>query len=114
MRESSSIYIAFQLISEGAVINIFDPKVKKERVIDDIKLLCESKSFTKEKSDAFISKLNFFESPLESCKDSHAIAILTEWDEFKDYDYKKIFYVMNKPSHIFDGRKILNNVELKK
>ena len=113
-RESSSIYVAFKLISEGAVINIFDPKVKKERVIDDIKILCESKSFTKEKSDAFISKLNFFESPLESCQDSHAIAILTEWDEFKDYDYKKIFNVMNKPSHIFDGRKILNKIELKK
>ena len=36
---------------------------------------------------------------------SHAIALLTEWDEFKQLDYKKIFEGMIHPAHIFDGKK---------
>ncbi len=113
-RESSAIYVAFQLISEGAIINIYDPKVKNDRIIDDIKILCESKLFSENKTKKFISKLKFFNDPIKSCNDAHAIAILTEWDEFKYFDYKKIYNIMNKPSYIFDGRKILNKVELKK
>ena len=34
----------------------------------------------------------------------HAIAVLTEWDEFKSY-IAKIYNSMHKPAFIFDGRK---------
>ena len=48
------------------------------------------------------------QSPYEACKDAHAIAILTEWDEFKSYDWQKIYDNMLKPAFVFDGRNILD------
>ena len=44
---------------------------------------------------------------------AHAIAIMTEWDEFVALDYHKIYEVMSKPAFIFDGRNILNHTELR-
>ncbi|HBW82010.1 MAG TPA: nucleotide sugar dehydrogenase, partial [Sphingobacterium sp.] len=44
--------------------------------------------------------------------DAHAIAVLTEWDEFKNYDWAKIKEHMKKPAFVFDGRKLLNRKEL--
>lgn len=44
---------------------------------------------------------------------AHAIAVLTEWDEFLTYDYEKIFEVMSKPAFIFDGRNILPHDKLR-
>lgn len=37
---------------------------------------------------------------------------MTEWDEFKGYDYAKIYASMMKPAFIFDGRNILDRVAL--
>jgi UDPglucose 6-dehydrogenase len=42
----------------------------------------------------------------------HVIAILTEWDEFKDYNWKEIYVKMNKPAYIYDGRNIIDKEEL--
>jgi UDPglucose 6-dehydrogenase len=50
--------------------------------------------------------------PYEVCKDAHAIAILTEWDAFKTYDWQKIYDQMQKPAFVFDGRNLLNKKEL--
>ena len=58
--------------------------------------------------------LNVEESPYDASKNSHAIAILTEWDEFKGYDWEKIYASMNKPAFIFDGRNILDKTKLEK
>ena len=57
--------------------------------------------------------INSFNNPYEVCANSHAVAILTEWDEFKNYDWKKIYDSMLKPAFIFDGRNILNSNEMK-
>ena len=38
--------------------------------------------------------------------------MITEWDEFKNLDFKHLFNIMVKPSFIFDGRKILNKTYL--
>jgi len=51
--------------------------------------------------------------PYAAVKDSHAIAIMTEWDEFKTYDYAKMYASMAKPAFIFDGRNILDHAKLK-
>ena len=52
--------------------------------------------------------------PYLVCKDAHAIAILTEWDEFVDYDWQRIYENMMKPAFIFDGRNILDKEKLQK
>ena len=42
--------------------------------------------------------------PYTACAGSHAIAVMTEWDEFKSYDWSKIYSSMVKPAFLFDGR----------
>jgi len=63
-------------------------------------------------TDKNAKAISSFESPYDACKEAHAIAILTEWDEFVGYDWQKIYDNMQKPAFVFDGRNILNKVEL--
>ena len=53
-------------------------------------------------------------SAIEASNGAHAIAILTEWDEFKTLDYEKIYAGMAKPAFVFDGRNILDHDKLRK
>lgn len=50
---------------------------------------------------------------MEAAKDAHAICVMTEWDEFKNYDYQKVYDAMVKPAFIFDGRNILDHAKLR-
>ena len=54
-----------------------------------------------------------FQDPYDACKNAHAIAILTEWDQFKEYDWKKIYESMLKPAFVFDGRNLLDESYMK-
>ena len=106
-RESAAIYIADKLIEEGAIICIYDPKVNKQQILNDVNHLNSRTESENEES------LKYFENPYDACKDSHAIAIITEWDEFLDYDWNLIFEKSMKPANIFDGRNILEKNRLK-
>ena len=107
-RESAAIQVADNLLNEQANILVYDPKVVEERIYADLDYLNSRTS--EENRDLLKIKTN----PYEASKNSHAIAILTEWDEFKTYDWVKIYNHMNKPAFIFDGRGILDMEELKK
>jgi UDPglucose 6-dehydrogenase len=107
-RESAAIYVANDLINERATIAVFDPKVSRKKILADLDYL-ETRT-----SENNASRIESFESPYETCKNAHAIAILTEWDEFKDYDWQKIYESMQKPAFVFDGRNILDSNVLRK
>jgi UDPglucose 6-dehydrogenase len=76
-------------------------------MIEDLNYLASREE--KENNSLLISH----DDPYEAAKDSHAIAILTEWDEFKTLDWQKIYDNMLKPSFVFDGRNILDKNKLK-
>ena len=40
-------------------------------------------------------------SPYEAAEDVHAVVLLTEWDEFKELDYSKIYAAMKKPASLW-------------
>lgn len=105
-RESAAIYVADDLINEQAKISVYDPKVLKNKILSDLDYLDTRKS--SENADA----VQVFENAYEACEGAHAIAILTEWDEFTKYDWQKIYDSMQKPAFVFDGRNILNAKEL--
>lgn len=107
-RESAAIYAADDLISEEAAVCVYDPKVSNKKILAD---LDELQTRTPDKNAQSISS---FENPYEACKDAHAIAILTEWDEFTEYDWQKIYESMQKPAFVFDGRNILDKTKLQK
>ncbi len=105
-RESAAIYVANDLINEHAKIAVYDPKVSEKQVLSDLDYL-ETRS--SEANKKFISSYN---NPMDACKDAHAIAILTEWDEFREYDWKAIYDSMLKPAFVFDGRNLLDKQKM--
>ena len=107
-RESAAIYVADDLLSEQAYIAVYDPKVEEEQVYADLNYL-ETRSEADNKKG-----LEVFADPYDACKNSHAIAVLTEWDEFKQYDWQKIYDGMLKPAFVFDGRNLLDKQQLEK
>ena len=105
-RESAAIYVANDLISEQAKIAVYDPKVSRKKILADLDYL-ETRT-----PESNASSLTSNDNPYEACKNAHAIAVLTEWDEFITYDWQKIYDSMQKPAFVFDGRNLLNGQEL--
>lgn len=105
-RESSAIYVADYLLSEQAHIAVYDPKVSHGKIQADLNHLNTRPAAENE------SLIHAAKTPFEALKDAHAVAIMTEWDEFITYDWNKIYQNMKKPAFIFDGRNILNKTEM--
>ena len=105
-RESAAIKVADNLLFEQAQVAVYDPKVKASQIYADLDYL-ETRSSEQNKS-----MLKVENDPYEASKDSHCICIMTEWDEFKSYDWQKIYDGMLKPAVVFDGRSLLNREEL--
>ena len=104
-RESAAIYVSDNLINNGISIDIYDPKVNKNQVDFDL-------SYLNPKYDK--SLVNFIQKPFSNISDYNLIAIMTEWDEFINFDWKSIYKKIKKPAFIFDGRNILNFQEINK
>ena len=107
-RESAAIFVADDLLNEQANIAVFDPKVNDKQILSDLDYLGSRLPNENQK------QLKVFNNPYEACHQAHAIAVLTEWDEFKSYDWQKIYDQMLKPAFIFDGRNILDRKALEK
>lgn len=107
-RESAAIYVADDLINENAKIAVYDPKVSRKKVLADLDYL-QTRT-----ADENAKSILSFENPYEACSNAHAVAILTEWDEFVTYDWQKIYDAMQKPAFVFDGRNILDKAVLEK
>jgi UDPglucose 6-dehydrogenase len=105
-RESAAIYIADNLIEEQAQIQVFDPKVTATQMYSDLNDL---NTRTELKNSKF---LEVHDTPYKALEGTHAIAVITEWDEFKAYDWQKIYEGMLKPAFVFDGRNILDKDHL--
>jgi UDPglucose 6-dehydrogenase len=107
-RESAAIYVADQLLDEQATISVYDPKVSMQQMQSDINYLY---SRTEGLNELLLKTET---NPYEALKGAHAVAVLTEWNEFKAYDWQKIYDAMNKPAFVFDGRNILNREALER
>lgn len=101
-RESAAIYVALELLEDQAEIHIYDPKVSKAQILGDLKYLAP------EHFSAFEKNIIVHTDPYLAMENAHAIAILTEWDEFVGYNWETIYSNMLKPAFLFDGRNILN------
>ncbi len=106
-RESAAIYVADHLLDEEAQLVVYDPKVTAEQIYKDLDYL---KTRSSEDNRRLVTVVN---DPYEALEDAHAVAVLTEWDEFKSYDWEVIKHIMKKPSFVFDGRKLLDSKQLK-
>jgi UDPglucose 6-dehydrogenase len=105
-RESPAVDVCFKLLEEGAILSVYDPKVEYKQALIEFE---DHGIIT-----PHASKFQFTTSPLEAVRGSHAIVVLTDWNEFKSYDYQAFKQLMEEPAFIFDGRNLLNHHELYK
>jgi len=103
VRETPAITVCNMLLQEGAIVTVYDPKVKKEDALTEFKY---------HNMQVDESRLIFASTPQEAVDGAHALVVLTEWDEFKTYPYHEFYAKMTKPACVFDGRSILDHTKL--
>uniref|UniRef100_A0A1A9X520 UDP-glucose 6-dehydrogenase n=1 Tax=Glossina brevipalpis TaxID=37001 RepID=A0A1A9X520_9MUSC len=106
-RETPAITVCKTLLEEGAKLDIYDPKVEPEQIIDDLTHPCVTES-----PESVKQAVKIHSDPYSAVRGTHAIVLCTEWDEFITLDYQRIYQSMMKPAYIFDGRKILDHERL--
>lgn len=109
-RETAAAQVAKMLLEERAQISVYDPKVKPAAMFMELDYTCGLKD---NEETRLSERIVMMEDPVEAARNTHAIAIMTEWDEFKTMRYEEIYEVMEKPAFIFDGRNILDHDRLR-
>ena len=104
-RESPAIYICRKLLEEGALLNIYDPKVSSAQISKDLNFsnnqrLNQNWLFSNSLDDAF--------------RNVDAALFLTEWNEFQSLQWCNLSKLMRKPAWVFDTRSIVNIKEAQK
>src|SRR5271157_1437771 len=102
-RESAAISVCRDLIAEQARVTVYDPKVPAAEIRRDVLGQDGDSPLLAVAPDAY-----------EAAKDSHAVVVATEWDEFKTLDFARIYEGMSKPAFVFDGRNVLDLRKLEK
>eukprot|EP00555_Chaetoceros_dichaeta_P002671 CAMPEP_0198250018 /NCGR_PEP_ID=MMETSP1447-20131203/1351_1 /TAXON_ID=420782 /ORGANISM="Chaetoceros dichaeta, Strain CCMP1751" /LENGTH=475 /DNA_ID=CAMNT_0043934777 /DNA_START=55 /DNA_END=1482 /DNA_ORIENTATION=+ len=111
VRETPAMFICRDLFAEGAKIHIYDPQVTRQQMWDEMGYtLGMSPEKTEGLDEAIVTESDAY----TACDGAHAFATLTEWDEFKDLDFERIYKSMAKPAFVFDGRNILDHDKLRK
>ena len=101
-RDSPAISVCWDLMDENARLSIFDPQASGESILGALS----------QGSKDVSSGVEIERDAYAACHGAHAVAILTEWDLFKELDFQRIFHGMEKPARIFDGRNILDRKAL--
>ena len=110
-RESAAIQICKNLLEEGAILYIHDPKVDKKQISVDLEMppIQEDNEDHPEnnlyKAGIWkkVSDLN------DSFDNSDAVLILTEWQDYVEINWKQVAKKMRSPSWVFDARSIVNS-----
>lgn len=94
LRYAPSLEIISSLLNSGAKIKCFDPQAMP-------------------KAKKLFKNINFCSNSYEVARDSDCLVIVTEWNEFKELDFKKIKKLLRHPL-IIDGRNIYEPNDMKK
>jgi len=102
-RETAAAHVVQRLLQERAVVAVYDPMVPETTIRAEVG--------DKVAVDASLIVASTAE---DAARNAHAVAILTEWDQFRypssgaasAVDYSAIYRDMAKPAFIFDGRRV--------
>lgn len=93
-RESPAINIARKLLEEKAHVIITDPQALPH---------------ARQDLAGLEGTIEYIDDPYEAAAGCDAVAVMTEWNLYRELDYARIIKAMNKPAFIFDGRNILDH-----
>ena len=88
MREATSLVLTARLQAAGANVVAYDP-------------------ISADEAEKLISGVELVDGPLAVAKDADAVVLVTEWQEFRDLDYKQVAEAM-KGDLLIDGRNALD------
>jgi UDPglucose 6-dehydrogenase len=119
-RETAAIAVCRELLAEQANVVVYDPKVPAAEILADVLGKPEQRKAAGSGASPELGeigpeggRLKVAKDAYEACAGAHAVAIITEWDEFKTLDFEKIYAGMPKPAFLFDGRNILDLAKLR-
>jgi UDPglucose 6-dehydrogenase len=92
-RESPALAVCRALLEEKADIVMTDPYALENACLD---------------LQDLGGQVAYEPDPYAAAKGAHAIAILTEWPQYAQLDYERIYQSMAKPAFVFDGRNLLD------
>ena len=109
-RETPAMFVCNDLMKERAHLHVYDPKVTRSQMLHEF----DETLGVNVRTEPDVEKL-LTTSPTayDAANGAHAIAILTEWDEFKTLDYQRIYDSMAKPAFLFDGRNVVDHKALR-
>mgnify|MGYP001471659647 CR=1 FL=1 len=87
IREAPALELINELLAAGASVHVFDPEA-----INNVK-------------EIMGDKITYGTNEYEPLQDADALAIVTEWNEFRNPDFEKIHTALKQP-FIFDGRNV--------
>jgi UDPglucose 6-dehydrogenase len=94
MREAPAVPLITALLDAGAAVSAYDPEA------------------TKVARAIFGTRVDFSDKSYDAVKGADALALITEWHEFREPDWTRIKKLMRTPV-IFDGRNIFNPEQLR-
>jgi UDPglucose 6-dehydrogenase len=115
-RESAAITICRDLLEEGAILNIYDPKVEAKQIEKQLNKKQDKnlKGNKKLLSTAEDGMWSFKEDIYSSIDGTDAVVVLTEWEEYTNIDWEKAASIMRSPAWVFDARSITNKKNILK
>ncbi|MDB4186030.1 nucleotide sugar dehydrogenase [Flavobacteriaceae bacterium] len=111
-RESAAIYVADRLIRYGAIVHVYDPMVNASQIHQDLLNVWKKGGYDEITSNQLLKRCIVHKNIKLAIEGTFATAILTEWDEFKDYDWNAMGVSMQHPPLLFDGRNIIESDQL--
>ncbi|NIQ03550.1 MAG: nucleotide sugar dehydrogenase, partial [Nitrospinaceae bacterium] len=96
-RDAPAIYISKMLLNERAQLWITDPHALENAKAD---------------LEGVDGQVTYEPDPYKAAEGAHTIALITEWEEYRNLDYERIFKSMEKPAFLFDGRNHLDHEAL--
>jgi UDPglucose 6-dehydrogenase len=92
VRFAPSLTLVKALLDEGAVVNAYDPKAT-------------------EKAKAVLPNITYCADAYQAAAGADAILIVTEWDEFRQIDWKRLLSTVEQPL-VIDGRNVFSPEEI--
>nr|KAJ0211682.1 hypothetical protein LSAT_V11C400200760 [Lactuca sativa] len=115
-RETPAIDVCKGLLGDKARLSIYDPQVTEDQIQRDLsmnKFDWDHPVHLQPMSPSSVKQVSVEWDAYAAAKGAHALCILTEWDEFKKLDYRRIYESMPKPAFVFDGRNVVKADELR-
>jgi UDPglucose 6-dehydrogenase len=114
IRESAAISVCRDLLEERARLIIYDPRVSERQIREALEGVFKDATGVVSERDRQLLREHVTVAPdaYSAADQTHAIAVLTEWDEFRALDMGRVLAGMQRPAFVFDGRNIVDAARL--